>query len=221
MKGTGAHVARRQHSQDLRRRFVMQQHASPCETPGIAASPIGMSPLTSLSLRDENVVIGPILPDDTGALFLWLNDVESAKLDLPYRPLDWMNYNAWLAEFGKNQSQTLFAVRRIRDPRIIGFVGILKIHPVHRSAEIGLRIGHPADRGQGLGRAALKLALTYAWQHLNLGRVQLNVFESNRRAIRAYEAAGFVCEGRLRRAAFINGAYEDVMVMAALNPNTP
>ncbi len=39
-----------------------------------------------------------------------------------------------------------------------------------------------------------------AWKHLNLGRVQLNVFESNRRAIRAYE---------------------DVMVMAALNPSNP
>ena len=195
------------------------QQSRPFEETGATVPAAGMSPLTTLSLRNDSVAIGPILPEDTGAIFLWLNDVESANLDLPYRPLDWMNYNVWLAEAGKNASQVLFALRRVRDPRIIGFIAITKIHPVYRSAEIGVRIGYPADRGQGLGRAALSLALKYAWNHLNLGRVQLNVFESNMRAIRAYQAAGFAFEGKLRRAAFINGVYEDVVLMAALNPN--
>jgi RimJ/RimL family protein N-acetyltransferase len=198
--------------------MLQPQQSRPTEA--AAPTPV-MSPLTSLSLRNDKVVIGPILPDDTGAMFLWLNDVESANLDLPYRPVDWINYNAWLAECGKNQSQVLFAIRRILEPRIVGFIAITRIHPVHRSAEAGVRIGYPADRGQGLGRAALALALKYAWNHLNLGRVQLSVFESNTRAVRAYQAAGFEIEGKLRRAAFINGVCEDVVLMAALNPKSP
>jgi RimJ/RimL family protein N-acetyltransferase len=190
--------------------------------PGEAASTAAlMSPLTALSLRNDKVAIGPVLPDDTGAMFLWLNDVESTNLDLPYRPLDWMAYNVWLTEFSKNQAQVLFAIRRLLDPRIIGFVGFTKIHAAHRSAEIGVRIGYPADRSKGFGRDALGLALKYAWNHLNLNRVQLNVFESNTRAIRAYQAAGFAFEGIQQRAAFINGAWENVVLMAALNPNGP
>jgi RimJ/RimL family protein N-acetyltransferase len=177
-----------------------------------------LSPLTKLSLRGDKVVIGPVLPEDTGAIFLWLNDVESANLDLPYRPLDYIAYNAWLAEFGKNQTQILFAIRRLFEPAIIGFIGITRIHAVYRSAELGVRIGDAANRGQGLGRDALALALRYAWNHLNLNRVQLSVFESNRRAIRAYQTAGFAREGCLRDAAYINGKCEDVIVMGALNP---
>jgi RimJ/RimL family protein N-acetyltransferase len=184
-------------------------------------SPAAMSPLARLSLRGGKVVVGPLLPEDTAALFLWLNDVESAKLDLPYRPLDYVAFHVWLAEFGKNPAQVLFAIRRICQPEIIGFIVITKIHPVHRSAEIGVRVGDPANRGQGLGRDALAVALNYAWSHLNLNRVQLSVFESNRRAIRAYQAVGFVAEGQLRRAAFIDGACEDVILMGALNPNSP
>ncbi len=175
-----------------------------------------VSPLTAVSLQDDKVVIGPMLPEDTGALFLWLNDVESANLDAPYRPLYYMAYNIWLAEFGKNQSQVLFAIRRLCAPAIIGFIGITKIHAVHRSAEIGVRIGQPADRGHGLGRQALKLALGYAFSHLNLNRVHLTVLASNRPAIAAYEAAGFCLEGRQRCGAYINGAWEDVLLMAAL-----
>jgi RimJ/RimL family protein N-acetyltransferase len=177
--------------------------------------------LNALSLRSERVVIGPVLPEDTAPLFLWLNDVDAANLDQPFRPLDYMAYNVWLADFGKNQTQVLFAIRRICDPRIVGFIGITKIHAVHRSAEIGIRVGHPADRGQGIGREALKLALAYAWSHLNLNRVQLTVLESNDRAIAAYEAAGFVHEGKLRRAAYVNGAWQDVLMMAALNRRDP
>ena len=47
---------------------------------------------------------------------------------------------------------------------------------------------------------AIALALQYAWKHLNLVRMQLSVLDSNLPAIRAYEAAGFCREGRLKRA---------------------
>jgi RimJ/RimL family protein N-acetyltransferase len=42
------------------------------------------------------------------------------------------------------------------------------------------------------------------------------VFENNPRAIRAYEKAGFVHEGRLRQAEFKDGKYIDILVMSIL-----
>jgi RimJ/RimL family protein N-acetyltransferase len=178
-------------------------------------------PLAALSLRSNIVTIGPVLPGDTGALFLWLNDVESANLDLAFRPVDWMGYNAWLTDFSKDSSQVLFAVRLVSQPKIIGFIMFKNIQPVHRWAELGARIGYDADRGKGFGTDAIKLALRYAWNHLNLNRVQLSVFANNNRAIRAYKAAGFEVEGNRRQAAFINGDWVDVVLMAALHPPKP
>jgi RimJ/RimL family protein N-acetyltransferase len=89
---------------------------------------------------------------------------------------------------------------------------------VHRSAELGIRVGRESDRGRGIGKAAVALALDYAWNHLNLLRVQLRVIADNPRAIGAYKATGFVVEGRHRAASFIGGRWQDVLTMAAFNP---
>jgi RimJ/RimL family protein N-acetyltransferase len=44
----------------------------------------------------------------------------------------------------------------------------------------------------------------------------LRVFETNPRAIHAYEKAGFVLEGRLRQAHWIDGKFVDVLVMSII-----
>jgi RimJ/RimL family protein N-acetyltransferase len=173
-------------------------------------------PLAVRSLRNDSIAIGPVLPDDSAALFLWLNDVESARLDLSYRPIHWTEYAAWLDNFGKNPAQRIFAIRLVSEMRILGFVVLSKIDPVHRSAELGVRIGAEAERGKGYGKAAVRLALIHAWRHLNLNRVHLSVFAFNDRAIATYRAAGFQQEGRLREAAFVDGCWTDVVMMGAL-----
>lgn len=55
---------------------------------GANAAAIGTNTplLAALSLRSDNIAIGPVLPNDTATLFLWLNDVKSANLDLAFRP---------------------------------------------------------------------------------------------------------------------------------------
>lgn len=183
--------------------------------------PRQMAPLTAVSLRNEAVTIGPLLPEDTGPLFLWLNDVDAARLDLAYRPTDWLAFKAWLDELPRTQTQMVFAIRKLFEPHIIGFVVFKNIQLVHRSADIGVRIGAEADRGKGYGTKALTLAASYAWNHLNLHRLSLTVFAHNARAIAAYRAAGFHEEGKLEDAAFIDGEWVDVVPMAALRPSRP
>jgi RimJ/RimL family protein N-acetyltransferase len=181
-----------------------------------AASPKAV--LFAHSLRDDAIVIGPVLPEDTGSLFLWVNDADAAMLDLPFRPMDWMGYHNWLAELSRNAATVLFAIRRRAHPAIIGYIVLTKIHPVHRSAELGVRIGAEDQRGKGYGSAAIALALRYAWNQLNLNRVQLTVLSTNHRAIGAYQNAGFQHEGLSRQAAFIDGSWCDVVQMGILRP---
>jgi len=42
------------------------------------------------------------------------------------------------------------------------------------------------------------------------------VYADNVRAVRSYEHAGFVLEGRLREANYKHGKYEDVLLMGVL-----
>ena len=177
-----------------------------------------LAPLTAVSLRNDSVSIGPLLPEDTGPLFVWLNDVDAARLDLAYRPTDWLAYKAWLDELGRSTTHMVFAIRKLFEPQIIGFVIFKNIQSVHRAADVGVRIGAEAERGKGYGRRALSLAMDYAFRHMNLHRITLTVFAHNARAIASYKAAGFREEGLFRDAAFIDGQWVDVVPMAALNP---
>jgi RimJ/RimL family protein N-acetyltransferase len=160
-----------------------------------------MTPLAAISLRGDLVSIGPLLPADVAPLFLWKNDAFAAKWDVAFRPIDGVAYARWFERLETDRSTTVFAIRKLDGVGIIGFIGFGDIHPVHRSAELGVRIGNEPDRGKGYGKEAIFLALQYAWRSLNLNRVQLKVFADNERALRTYTAAGFEQEGRLRRAA--------------------
>jgi len=167
-------------------------------------------------LTASRITLGPLVPEDFSPVFCWLNDVAAARLDLAYRPVDMMSHQQWWQGLGKDQTKVVFAIRKLADPTIIGYVQISGINSVHRSAEIGIRIGEEKNRGQGYGKEALRLAVDFCWKHLNLNRVQLIVFKHNERALRAYKAVGFQREGLLRKAAFIGGDWVDVVLMATL-----
>jgi len=169
-------------------------------------------------LTASRINIGPLVPEDFGPLFCWINDVSAARLDFAYRPVDMMAHQQWWDSLGQDQTRVVFAIRKTMEMPIIGYIQINGINSVHRSAEMGIRIGEEKNRGQGYGKEALRLATEFCWNHLNLNRVQLIVFKHNLRAISAYKAVGFRKKGVLRKAAFIGGNWVDLVVMAALRP---
>jgi RimJ/RimL family protein N-acetyltransferase len=59
------------------------------------------------------------------------------------------------------------------------------------------------------------LALRDAFQK-GLQRVELDVMASNEKAIALYQKFGFQIEGRKRKARFIDGNYEDTIIMGLL-----
>jgi RimJ/RimL family protein N-acetyltransferase len=200
--------------------LAVQNNPAP-NLPNLDELGLAVSPVTGVSLRDELVTIGPVTPADLGSLFVWLNDADSAKLDLPFRPLDCIAFKGLIEQIAKDATQVLFAIRKLREPQIIGFTVLRNLQLVHRSAELGIRIGAETERGKGYGGRAVQLALNYAWNSLNLHRVSLTVLAHNERAIASYLAAGFVHEGILRQATFIDGKWCDIAVMAALRPDAP
>ena len=68
----------------------------------------------------------------------------------------------------------------------------------------------------GYGCDAVTTLTEFCFTQLNLHKVYLHVFDSNTRAIRCYEKAGYKVEGRLVGHHFSNGKYEDVLVMARI-----
>jgi RimJ/RimL family protein N-acetyltransferase len=111
------------------------------------------------------------------------------------------------------------AIRPRGQSKILGYVHIHNINAIHRSAEIGIRIGEEGNRGKGHGTEAMKMAVSYCWNHLNLERVSLSVCRKNERAIKVYKNVGFRTEGVLKRMFFIDGKRIDVVLMAIFRPS--
>jgi RimJ/RimL family protein N-acetyltransferase len=102
------------------------------------------------------------------------------------------------------------------DGQFIGLVVLHSFDDVAHTALLGIAIGDKAYWGRGYGREAVGLILRYAFRYHHLERVWLRVHARNQRAIRAYQACGFVEEGRLRRHVWSDGAYDDLVMMGIL-----
>jgi RimJ/RimL family protein N-acetyltransferase len=167
-------------------------------------------------LRTSRVVLAPLTEADLPRLFQWINDREQVLFNAPYKPVHAGAHREWFESIRKRPDVVIFGIRLIHSGKLIGSCQLHSIHPVHRSAEFQIRIGEVRERGKGYGLEAVRLLLDHAFRDLNLRRVFLHVYKTNRAVLRLYEKAGFVREGELRRAAYVNGRYVDVIVMGIL-----
>ncbi len=83
-------------------------------------------------------------------------------------------------------------------------------------AQWGWYIGEPVARGRGVGRAAQALGLDRAFSDYGLQKLWSEVLADNDVALKAQAAAGFRREGYLRRHAFKQGEFHDVVMLAML-----
>jgi RimJ/RimL family protein N-acetyltransferase len=161
----------------------------------------------------------PLSRDDLAHSVKWRNDpaVRDAVIGYRFPVTDKMEegwYDRVLADQGARRAT--FAIEDGADGALVGFVHLTDIDWPCRSAHFGIVIGETDRQGRGIGGEATALAVRYGFDTLNLARIELRVLDDNVRARRIYSKLGFVEEGRLRRAGFVNGAPADVIVMGLL-----
>ena len=107
-----------------------------------------------------------------------------------------------------------WTIECLADGQPVGATGLHDINHKNRNCMWGIWIGPPNRWGQGFGTEACRLCVTYAFNHLAMEKVSLHVYEGNDRGRRAYEKAGFVSEGLLRRHMWLDGRLRDVEIMS-------
>jgi len=162
------------------------------------------------------VVLTPLSHEDSETLFQWINDRSEVLYNSPFRPVHRPCHDDWFKSVLRRDDVVIFGIRLKETGELIGTCQLVDIHPIHRSAELRIRIGPPGQRGRGLGTDAVTQLLAFGFRDLNLHRIWLQVFADNPRAARVYEKVGFREEGVLRSAAFVDGVYKDVRLFALL-----
>ena len=117
----------------------------------------------------------------------------------------------------RDDSNTIVLIICSKNPdKPIGIAAFHRIDWVGRMAIFYIAIADTENRSKGFGSEATKLIMDYAFNTLNLNRVQLHVAVENEKAIKVYKKTGFEIEGTLRQAMFREGKYHDFHVMGLL-----
>jgi RimJ/RimL family protein N-acetyltransferase len=149
----------------------------------------------------------------------WLNDPEVIRGLIHYIPFSLEDEETWYEGMRKRpmEEHPLVIEIPVEDEwEPIGNCGLFGIDWRIREAEFGIVIGAKKHWSKGYGTEALQLMIKHGFETLNLNRIALRVYENNPRAIRSYEKAGLVPEGRLRQGYYQDGEYIDVILMSIL-----
>ncbi|MBM7586467.1 RimJ/RimL family protein N-acetyltransferase [Bacillus pakistanensis] len=167
-------------------------------------------------LKGKRIELSGFLEEDLPIISSWSkNEHLQRNLDaLPFKPKTndeiqkWMNHSS--------EKDFRFAIRLMDTNELIGYVEVDGILWTHRTGWVTIAIGDGRYWGDGYGKEALTCLISYAFQELNLFRLQLTVFSYNERAIKLYKSLGFEEEGRFRKFLQRDGDRYDMILFGLL-----
>ena len=138
----------------------------------------------------------------------------------PWRPIPAGSAVSPFAVTDPTDQVVCFSVVTLDRDELAGDAVLWGIDNHNRSAHLGLGL-RPAFRGLGLSTDVVRVLCGYGFSVRGFQRLQLETLADNHAMIGAAERAGFVREGTLRRAAWIEGRFVDEAVFGLLAGDWP
>jgi len=171
----------------------------------------------------------PTLPSQRVTL-RWLRDEDAADVFAVFRDPQVMRY--WstppLSDLAAAQAlireiHELFRLRTLfqwgissqSNDAILGTCTLFHLDWAHRRAEVGFALGR-RYWGQGFASDAVELLIGFAFDTLDLHRLEADVDPRNDRSLRLLERQGFQREGFLRERYQLNGEFPDAVFLGLL-----
>lgn len=169
-------------------------------------------------LKGEKVILRPMRREYLEKYFEHRNDVELQLLSSEDPPMP-MELERIQREFERHlerpRSELIWFAIEVQGGKFVGQCILHRFDQAARTCELGITIGDRDYMNLGYGRDAVRLLTRYAFRLLNIEKVWLTTNGTNLRGQKAFRAAGFEEEARLRRHIWLNGRYDDLVYMAA------
>ena len=107
----------------------------------------------------------------------------------------------------KTPTEMIFRIER--DDKLIGELKFHSIRWFNRKAMLSVILIEEYQK-KGIGTEALKTAIKFAFEKMNLHRLEAEVIEFNQPSKKLVEKLGFKLEGTLREAKYSGGKYWDI-----------
>lgn len=133
----------------------------------------------------------------------------------PYRKADAEIFIKNSQKAWKKKSTYVFGIELKDKKKIIGVVSLDNVDKKNKHCELGYWLGKKYWR-KGITSAAVKMALNFAFNKLNMHRVYARAFASNTASLRVLEKNKFLLEGVLFETIWRNGIWHNMFLYGLL-----
>jgi RimJ/RimL family protein N-acetyltransferase len=150
----------------------------------------------------------------------WLNDPDITKfMNIGKVPISFLEMENYISSTVQSNTIIMFAICIKENNRHIGNIKLWNIDWINRSAIISIMIGDKEYNGLGIATNSIKLICDYAFNTLNIHKINVDIQQENIASIRVFEKNGFIKEGLRLDDIFYDGKWCNRVLMGKRNPS--
>jgi diamine N-acetyltransferase len=167
----------------------------------------------SITLRGEYVDLRPVGEEDAEITLRWRQSARARLLNAGAQSVQ--EQARWIAARPANEYNFIIA---LKDGSAVGMLSLIGVNDISRHGETArFLIGQEeAVRGIPAAVEAMKLLYQFAFEQLKLRRIFGNVTADNMLMVKWQKYLGMKEEGRMREHYFINGKFQDAILLGLL-----
>lgn len=164
---------------------------------------------------DESITLELLNADHAKHIFaVATSDREYLREFLPW--IDYADSVVFFDNFTKDsleryEAKTEYPFAILHNDKFVGRIGLYKINLSNKIAEIGYWIAEDAQ-GKGIMTKSCRALIEYAFDILEINRIEIKCAVSNHKSQFIPERLGFSREGILRQAELIRGEFHDLFL---------
>lgn len=167
-------------------------------------------------IEGKRIYLRPIENNDLDKIYANLWDKEGRRLTGTQTVFSRTGIQRWFENISVDHSRIDLMICLQENNQLIGDIAMMEIDHQNQNSTVRISIFEKEYLGKGYGTEAMSVLLDYGFGILNLHRIELEVFEFNKRAKKAYEKLGFKQEGIIRDKLFYDGEFHDAIIMGVL-----
>lgn len=168
-------------------------------------------------LKGNNIQLRALEPTDLDWLCSIENDETYWEVSNTLRPFS----KEILTHYIANAHQDIFTAKQLRlvieyKDTSVGMIDLFDFDPQHHRAGLGILV-LPEYQSKGIAKEAIQLLIKYAFTHLQLHQIYVNVTTDNKKSIELFKKVGFKIVGTQQDWLFYNGQYKDELLLQLIN----
>lgn len=165
-------------------------------------------------LEGQIAVLRPVREGEAETLVGWLEDTEVTRNLRILLPPPVAGEREWLSARAQDEHFVFWGIEY--EGRLVGMTSIQEIDWISRHGATGTAIGERAVWGRGIGTETMQLRTRFAFEALNLNKLNSGYYEGNDASAEAQRRTGYREVGRRRQELFRHGRWRDLILTELL-----